>query len=248
MNKDDKLGEVENIDEIIQSGSLHAKREKRAIVRESLREARSKLKELQKEMSLGKDYADDVVSCKGEIEILFKELQSIEDGGHATFLEAKELIAPKKNVSEKKLAIRSKMEKAKKEISELEKKLYFPTLEQQERDQIIISISKENTALEELKEELNALKEFNHTRFVTTREENKKIAQQQQELDDIENKLAEVQSSLMDAHKNGDVHLIEELQTNLNSLEKRKSELLPDEIDPFIETKDAENGIEQTES
>ena len=96
MNKEKESEEVENKDEIIQSGSLHAKREKRALVRESLREARSKLKELQKEMSLGKDYADDVVSCKGEIELLFKELESIEDGGHATFLEAKEILVEDK--------------------------------------------------------------------------------------------------------------------------------------------------------
>lgn len=241
MNKIKESEEIENKDEIIQSGSHHAKREKRAIVRESLREARSKLKELQKEMSLGKDFADDVVSCKGEIELLFKELESIEDGGHATFLEAKDLIAPKKNVSEKKLVIRSKMEKAKKEISELEKKLYFPTLEQQERDQIIISISKENTALEELKDELNALKEFNHTRFVLTRDENKKIAEQQQELENIESKLAEVKNSLMEANSKGDAQLIEELQNHLNSLDQRKSELLPDEIDPFLEVKNSEN-------
>ena len=241
MNKEKESEEVENKDEIIQSGSLHAKREKRAIVRESLREARSKLKELQKEMSLGKDYADDVVSCKGEIELLFKELESIEDGGHATFLEAKELIAPKKNVSEKKLAIRSKMEKAKKEISELEKKLYFPTLEQHERDQIIISISKENVALEELKEELNALKEFNHTRFVLTRDENKKIAEQQQELENIESQVAEIKNSLMEANSKGDGPLIEELQNHLNSLDQRKSELLPDEMDPFLEVENSEN-------
>lgn len=241
MNKIKESEEIENKDEIIQSGSHHAKREKRAIVRESLREARSKLKELQKEMSLGKDFADDVVSCKGEIELLFKELESIEDGGHATFLEAKDLIAPKKNVSEKKLVIRSKMEKAKKEISELEKKLYFPTLEQQERDQIIISISKENTALEELKDELNALKEFNHTRFVLTRDENKKIAEQQQELENIESKVAEVKNSLMEANSKGDAQLIEELQNHLNSLDQRKSELLPDEIDPFLEVKNSEN-------
>lgn len=241
MNKRKESEEIENKDEIIQSGSHHAKREKRAIVRESLREARSKLKELQKEMSLGKDFADDVVSCKGEIELLFKELESIEDGGHATFLEAKDLIAPKKNVSEKKLVIRSKMEKAKKEISELEKKLYFPTLEQQERDQIIISISKENTALEELKDELNALKEFNHTRFVLTRDENKKIAEQQQELENIESKVAEVKNSLMEANSKGDAQLIEELQNHLNSLDQRKSELLPDEIDPFLEVKNSEN-------
>ena len=241
MNKEEELEEAENKDEIIQSGSLHAKREKRAIVRESLREARSKLKELQKEMSLGKDYADDVVSCKGEIELLFKELESIEDGGHATFLEAKELIAPKKNVSEKKIAIRSKMEKARKEISELEKKLYLPSLDQTERDQIIISISRENVALEELKEELNALKEFNHTRFVLTRDENKKIAEQQQELENIESQVTEIKNSLMEANSKGDGPLIEKLQNHLNSLDQRKSELLPDEIDPFLEVENSEN-------
>ena len=241
MNKEEELEGAENKDEIIQSGSLHAKREKRAIVRESLREARSKLKELQKEMSLGKDYADDVVSCKGEIELLFKELESIEDGGHATFLEAKELIAPKKNVSEKKIAIRSKMEKARKEISELEKKLYLPSLDQTERDQIIISISRENVALEELKEELNALKEFNHTRFVLTRDENKKIAEQQQELENIESQVTEIKNSLMEANSKGDGPLIEKLQNHLNSLDQRKSELLPDEIDPFLEVENSEN-------
>ena len=243
MNKEEEeeeLEEAENKDEIIQSGSLHAKREKRAIVRESLREARSKLKELQKEMSLGKDYADDVVSCKGEIELLFKELESI-DGGHATFLEAKELIAPKKNVSEKKIAIRSKMEKARKEISELEKKLYLPSLVQDERDQIIISISKENVALEELKEELNALKEFNHTRFVLTRDENKKIAEQQQELQALEDKLQELRDHLIQANQKGEVHLVEQLKIDLELTEKRKSELFPDEADPFLEVENSEN-------
>jgi len=239
--EEEELEEAENKDEIIQSGSLHAKREKRAIVREYLREARSKLKELQKEMSLGKDYADDVVSCKGEIELLFKELESIEDGGHATFLEAKELIAPKKNVSEKKIAIRSKMEKARKEISELEKKLYLPSLDQTERDQIIISISRENVALEELKEELNALKEFNHTRFVLTRDENKKIAAQQQELQALEDKLQELRDQLIQANQRGEVHLVEQLKIDLELTEKRKSELFPDEADPFLEVENSEN-------
>ena len=38
----------------------------------------------------------------GQIELLYKELQAIEEGGHTTFLEAKEAIAPKMNYAEKK--------------------------------------------------------------------------------------------------------------------------------------------------
>ena len=239
---------TENRDEIIQSESAHARREKRTLVRESLRDARNKLKELKNEMSLGRDFADDVVSCKGEIELLFKELQSIEDGGHATFLAAKELIAPKKNVSEKKLAIRSKVKKAKNDISEMEKKLYFPNLDPKERDEIIVSISKENTVLEDLKEELNALKEFNHTRFLFTRDENKKIAEQQQELDDIENQSVEINKQLIEANNRCDIDLIEELKNKLNALAQRKSELVPDQIDPFLEVVNPENSSAKSES
>lgn len=239
---------TENRDEIIQSESAHARREKRTLVRESLRDARNKLKELKNEMSLGRDFADDVVSCKGEIELLFKELQSIEDGGHATFLAAKELISPKKNVSEKKLAIRSKVKKAKNDISEMEKKLYFPNLDPKERDEIIVSISKENTVLEDLKEELNALKEFNHTRFLFTRDENKKIAEQQQELDDIENQSVEINKQLIEANNRCDIDLIEELKNKLNALAQRKSELVPDQIDPFLEVVNPENSSAKSES
>jgi hypothetical protein len=239
---------TEDKDEIIQSESRQARREKRALVRESLRNARNKLKELKKEMSLGKDFAEDVVSCKGEIELLFKELQAIEDGGHSTFLVAKEFIAPKKNVSEKKIAIRASVEKAKKDISEMEKKLYFPNLDQKERDEIIISISRENALLEDLKGELNALKEFNHTRFVITRDENKKIAEEQQELENIENKLVEINEQLIEANNRGNIDLIEELKNNLSALNQRKSELLPDQIDPFLEVENLENTSAESES
>ena len=62
------------------------KRSKRSTVRLALRTERSKLKELEQGMSEGRDLSDDIDSCKGEIELLFKELQSIEDGGHTTFL------------------------------------------------------------------------------------------------------------------------------------------------------------------
>ena len=239
--KTESAEEINNPEEIEIKESAQSKREKRAAVRQSLREARGKLKELKKRTSSGFDLSDDIVSCKGEIDLLYKEMEAIEDGGHSTFLEAKELIAPKKNVSEKKLAIRSSVEKAKKEISELEKKLYFPNLPQEERDQIIISISKENALLQDLKEELNALKEFNHTRFVLARDENKKKAQEQKELQDLEDKLQDLRDQLIRANQKGEVQLVEQIKIELESTEKRKSELFPDEADPFLEVQNPGN-------
>ena len=148
----------------------------------------------------------------------------------------------------KKIAIRASVEKAKKDISEMEKKLYFPNLDQKERDEIIISISRENALLEDLKGELNALKEFNHTRFVITRDENKKIAEEQQELENIENKLVEINEQLIEANNRGNIDLIEELKNNLSALNQRKSELLPDQIDPFLEVENLENTSAESES
>ena len=108
MNEEKEIREIKSIDEINnpeETGfkeSAQSRREKRATVRQSLREARGKLIELKKRTSSGIDLSDDIVSCKGEIDLLYKEMEAIEDGGHSTFLEAKEFIAPKKNVSEKK--------------------------------------------------------------------------------------------------------------------------------------------------
>ena len=78
------------------------KRLARAEVRNALRDQRAKLRELRQEMRAGQDLSDDIDSCSGEIELLMKELQSIEEGGHTTFLDAKNLIAPKKDISSKK--------------------------------------------------------------------------------------------------------------------------------------------------
>jgi hypothetical protein len=52
-------------------------------------------------MKEGGDFADDVDSCKGQINLLLKEIQSIDEGGHTTFLLAKKWIAPKEGISSK---------------------------------------------------------------------------------------------------------------------------------------------------
>ena len=88
------------------SSPAEKKRLARSEVRNALRDQRAKLRELRQGMRSGQDLSDDIDSCSGEIELLMKELQSIEEGGHTTFLDAKKLIAPKKDVSSKKKNIK----------------------------------------------------------------------------------------------------------------------------------------------
>ena len=64
-------------------------RESRASVRQELREQRQLLRDLRKRLKSGENISGDIEACQGHIDLLYKELQAIEEGGHTTFLEAK---------------------------------------------------------------------------------------------------------------------------------------------------------------
>ncbi|MEC8790326.1 MAG: hypothetical protein VXX29_03770 [Verrucomicrobiota bacterium] len=211
------------------------KRLARAEVRNALRDQRAKLRELRQEMRAGQDLSDDIDSCSGEIELLMKELQSIEEGGHTTFLDAKNLIAPKKDISSKKKNIKDQLNEVQKNISELEQRLYFPNLGQEERDRIIQEIAKNNKHKQDLEEELVALKQYNHTRFVAAREENRKLIELEEKLDGIESELSELEVKMVDAVEMQNHSLISELKEKMESLEEEKKKLVLPEKDPFLE-------------
>ena len=211
------------------------KRLARAEVRNALRDQRAKLRVLRQEMRAGQDLSDDIDSCSGEIELLMKELQSIEEGGHTTFLDAKNLIAPKKDISSKKKNIKDQLNEVQKNISELEQRLYFPSLGQEERDRIIQEIAKNNKHKQDLEEELVALKQYNHTRFVAAREENRKLIELEEKLDGIESELSELEVKMVDAVEMQNHSLISELKEKMESLEEEKKKLVLPEKDPFLE-------------
>ena len=211
------------------------KRLARAEVRNALRDQRAKLRELRQEMRAGQDLSDDIDSCSGEIELLMKELQSIEEGGHTTFLDAKNLIAPKKDISSKKKNIKDQLNEVQKNISELEQRLYFPNLGQEERDRVIQEIAKNNKHKQDLEEELVALKQYNHTRFVAAREENRKLIELEEKLDGMESELSELEVKMVDAVEMQNHSLISELKEKMESLEEEKKKLVLPEKDPFLE-------------
>ena len=203
-------------------------------MREALHEQRVKRKELRQGMKEGRDLSEDMDTCLGEIELLQKELQAIEEGGHVTFLEAKDLIAPKKDVSAKKSKLREEVDELKKEMAHLEARLSLPNLDDDERSKMRTSISEKNDLLKDLENELDALKNFNHTRFVEAREETKRSSDFEEALGKLESRIDDLNAEMLEALEKADESLIEKLMLELNSLKEEKQRLLAPEGDPLL--------------
>ena len=228
LNEDDQ-----NTEESIKP-SAEQIREVRAAVREALHEQRVKRKELRQGMKKGRDLSEDMDTCLGEIELLQKELQSIDEGGHSTFIEAKDLIAPKKNISAKKSKLREEVDGLEKEIKHLETRLSMPNLSDDERSKMALSISSKNAALKDLEEETEALSNFDHTRFVEAREESKRSMELEEALEKLELRIDDLNEEMLEALEQVDESLIEKLMLELNSLKEEKQRLLTPEGDPLL--------------
>ena len=103
-------------------------------------------------------------------------------------------------------------------------------MEDSERDSIILSISEKENTLSDLKEEMEALKNFNHTRYVSAREYNRKANELHTKLEQIEEQLNSLSDQLIEAAQNGNYDLIESLNEQALDLKKHKADLLqPDQ-------------------
>ena len=210
-------------------------RESRSSVRKELREQRQLLRELKRRLKSGENLTGDIEACEGHIELLYKELQSIEEGGHTTFLEAKEVIAPKMNYAEKKEHLKDKIKLVKKEIHELEESLYLPNLPDVTRDETIVELSRLKKEQEDLSEEMNALQQFNHTRFVEAREETKGQMERAEKEQNLEIKLETLQQELAIANNNSDLNKANELISAISELQAEIKNLDRPDEDAFLE-------------
>ena len=210
-------------------------RQSRASVRQELREQRQTLRELRQRLKNGENLTDDIEACNGQIELLYKELQAIEEGGHTTFLEAKDVIAPKMNYSEKKENLKDQIKDIKKEISALEESLYQPNLTDHERDGIISQTSKLKKEQDDLSEEMNALLQFNHTRFVEAREENKENILKAQEEQELEAKKEVLKQELADANSESDLAKANDVVAKIAEIEEAIKNFSRPQEDIFLE-------------
>ena len=149
-------------------------------------------------------------------------------------LEAKDLIAPKKDVSAKKSKLREEVDGLKKEMAHLEARLSLPNLDDDERSKMRTSISSKNDLLKDLENELDALKNFNHTRFVEAREETKRSSDFEEALGKLELRIDDLNAEMLEALEKADESLIEKLMLELNSLKEEKQRLLTPEGDPLL--------------
>jgi hypothetical protein len=150
-------------------------------------------------------------------------------------LAAKQVIAPKMNYSEKKENLKLEIKATKKEITELEDSLYEPNLTDQVRDEIIGEISRLKKELEDLAEEMNAILQFNHTRFVEAREENKESIIKVQEEQALEVEKDSLRRDLEKANEDSNLDLANEIIAKIANVEDKIKNLSRPKEDAFLE-------------
>jgi hypothetical protein len=89
-------------------------------VLQEIADHKTKLRLLKKKYKEGHNVSQDIDGAEGYVEVLKKELISIQEGSHSTFLAAKKIISPKFNVDTKKGKILSKIRTLAKDIRECE--------------------------------------------------------------------------------------------------------------------------------
>jgi len=206
--------------------------EKDSIHRSKVRMKMVKLRTQLKELLQEEGQQSDIDSCKGEIEVLRKELQSLEEGGHTTFIKAKQMLEPKKNLSTKGKKIDTKVKFLKIRLKNAEKKLNeqdsSPKLK--EKQQEIVEDLKEQ--LQSLSGERQAIENFNHTRFVQLKSQASEGDKQTKELGEVDQKIKDLRQKLSKCSDSDSEDL---LQDELHFLEMEKESIENFTHDHFLE-------------
>jgi chromosome segregation ATPase len=196
---------------------------------------RTKLNDLQEGVSAGKSQQSDVDACKGEIEVLRKELQSLEDGGHTTFIRAKTMLEPKKNLSSKGKKLDWKTKLLKTRLKSAEKKLL------QEEGTSSKLKDKQKKIVDDLKEQIQllagertAIDNFNHTRFVQLKNQQSEGDKQTMELQEVENKIKEIEEKISKC-KESEEGSREQLMDDLHLAKMEKESIENFTHDDFLE-------------
>ena len=126
------------------------------------------------------------------------------------------------------------------EISTLQERLETPGIDPDKISETIELISKNEHSLSVLMDELQALKNFNHTRFVSAREEDRKNNELYTKLEQIDTDLLKISDQLIEAAQHSSYELIESLNNKAIELKKQKEELLYNEEGSSSENEDIE--------
>ena len=198
---------------------------KRAQVIVNLHKLRRKAKELEATQSTGIDKKADIEACRGEINVLQKELDSIDDGGHTTFMKAKNMLEPKKGISSKNRRIKWRKAQIGKRIKKLEVSQEESDVTDEERTETAAKLAKFREELASLAEEKAALKDFNHTRFMAANKDDGQGDKQNTEIEQVNKKIHDLETKLERASKEGGDPMAEDLQEELHLLKMEKESI-----------------------
>ena len=206
----------------------------RSKIRMKMSNLRTRLKDLQQGVITGESQQSDVDACKGEIEVLRKELQSLQDGGHTTFIKAKTMLEPKKNLSSKGKKLEWKTNLLKTRLKSAEKKLQEEgsSSKLKDKQQKIVDDLKEQIQM--LGVERTAIDNFNHTRFVQLKNQQSEGDKQTRELQEVENKIKEIEEKISKC-KESEEGSKEQLMDDLHLAEMEKESIENFTHDDFLE-------------
>jgi len=198
---------------------------KRAQVIVNLHKLRRKAKELEATQSTGIDKKADIEAIRGEVNVLQKELDAIDDSGHTTFMKAKKMLEPKKGISGKNRRIKWRKAQIGKRIKKLEARQQEADVTDEERAENAAKLAKFREELASLSEEKAALKDFNHTRFMAAHKDDGQGDKQNTEIEQVNKKIHDLETKWERAIKEGNETLAEELQEELHLLEMEKESI-----------------------
>jgi len=197
----------------------------RAQVVVNLHKLRRKAKELEATQSTGIDKKADIEAIRGEVNVLQKELDAIDDSGHTTFMKAKKMLEPKKGISGKNRRIKWRKAQIGKRIKKLEARQQEADVTDEEQAENAAQLAKFREELASLSEEKAALKDFNHTRFMAAHKDDGQGDKQNIEIEQVNKKIHDLETKWERAIKEGNETLAEELQEELHLLEMEKESI-----------------------
>ena len=155
---------------------------KQRALRSKIRTQLAELVQKQKMLRLEGASMLELEEVSGEMEVLRKELQSVEDSGHTVFMSAKQMLEPKKELSQKQKKISWKKKHIEIRLNSLKKDLKDLENSSEEHNLINDKIAKFQKELSSLNQEQNAVNDLNHTRFLDAQNVEAEEAGQEQDL------------------------------------------------------------------
>lgn len=165
-------------------------------LRSKLRVQLAQLIEEKKKLQNDRAPKSDIEANEGEIDVIRKELKSIEDSGHTVFISAKKMLEPKKELSQKEKKIAWKRKHLEIRLKSLKRDLEVGGKSSDEVSAINEKILKLSAELKMLNQELNAVKDYNHTRFLGLQRVQGQESDQEEELKNVEQKMAVIRQKL----------------------------------------------------